>query len=47
MIPRMRRVAAILCMIGVLAFSLALAWVAVYWPALCRQLQWCGERFPR
>jgi hypothetical protein len=47
MIPGMRRMAAILCMIGVLVFSVAVGWVAADWPAWCLRLQWCGEHFPR
>jgi hypothetical protein len=43
----MRRFAAYLSMIVVLAFSLAVGWIAADWPSWCRHLQWCGEHFPR
>jgi hypothetical protein len=43
----MRRVAALLYMFGVLAFSTAVGWVAADWPVWCQRLHWCGADFPR
>jgi hypothetical protein len=42
----MRRAKALLCMVVVVAFSLAVGWLAADWPSWCRRLQWCGENFP-
>jgi hypothetical protein len=40
----MRRLSVFLTLVALLAFSLAVGWIASDWPHWCRSLGWCDGR---